>query len=139
MSKACKLAIIKKANRQKPFFVSCDLFGKPQPPHRNIWINMLHGYCSCLDLGIDNINAQPHHMMNEVFHRLEENWEYVGHDLSYKEFKAQVNVYLKNRRHALKLLIEANATRPRDCTNDHWENMKHLITNLWKNPIVIIC
>lgn len=41
-------------------------------------------------------------------------------------YKAQVNVYLKNRRHALMLLIEANAARPRDCTNDHWENMKHL-------------
>jgi hypothetical protein len=26
---------------------------------------------------------------------LEENWEYVGHDLSYKEFKAQVSVYLR--------------------------------------------
>jgi len=38
-----------------------------------------------------------------------------------------VNVYLKNRHHALKLLIEANAARPGDCTNDHWETMKRLI------------
>ncbi len=56
---------------------------------------MLCGYCSCLDLNIDNNNAQLHHLMNEVFHMLEENWEYVGHDLSYKEFKAQVSVYLR--------------------------------------------
>ncbi len=59
VNKACKLAIIRKANRQKPFFVSYDPSGKPQLPHRNTWINMLHAYCSCLDLGIDNINAQP--------------------------------------------------------------------------------
>jgi hypothetical protein len=58
---------------------------------------------------------------------LEKNWEYVGHDLSYKEFKAQVNVYLKNRRHVLKLLIEANVARPKDCTDDQWESMKCLI------------
>jgi hypothetical protein len=65
--------------------------------------------------------------MNEVLHRQEEDWEYVGHDLSYKEFKAQVNVYLKNRRHALKLLIKVNLARPKDYTYDHWENMKRLI------------
>lgn len=88
VNKAWKLVIIKKANGQKPFFVSCDPFGEPQPPHKNIWINMLCGYCSCLDPNIDNINAQPHHLINEVLHKLEKNSEYVGHDLSYKEFKA---------------------------------------------------
>jgi hypothetical protein len=39
----------------------------------------------------------------------------------------QVNVYLKNRHHVRKLLIEANVASLRDCTYDHWENMKHLI------------
>jgi hypothetical protein len=29
---------------------------------------MLHSYCSCLDPSIDNMNAQPHHLMNEVLH-----------------------------------------------------------------------
>ncbi len=53
---------------------------------------MLHGYCSILDLSIDNIDAQPHMSMNSVNNRLDENWEYVGYDLSYREFKAQVNV-----------------------------------------------
>jgi hypothetical protein len=67
--------------------------------------------------------------MNEVLHKLEKNLEYVGHDLSYKEFKAQMNIYLKNRCHALKLLIETDATRPRDCTNDHWESMQRLIAS----------
>jgi hypothetical protein len=73
MNKAHKLAIIRKANGQKPFFVTCEPSGKPQLPHRNIWINMLRGYCNCLDPSVDNINAQPHHLMNEVLHRLEEN------------------------------------------------------------------
>jgi hypothetical protein len=39
-----------------------------------------------------------------------------------------VNVYLKNRHYALKLLIEANVARPKDCIDDHWESMKHFIT-----------
>jgi len=39
-----------------------------------------------------------------------------------------VNVYLKNRRHALKLLIEANVARPKVCIDDHWESMKRIIT-----------
>jgi hypothetical protein len=34
VNKACKLVIIKKANGQKPFFVSCDPFGEPNCPIR---------------------------------------------------------------------------------------------------------
>jgi hypothetical protein len=40
-----------------------------------------------------------------------------------------VNVYLKNRRHVLKLLIEAGEARPNDCAKEHWENMKRLIAS----------
>jgi hypothetical protein len=40
-----------------------------------------------------------------------------------------VNAYIKNRCHALKLLIETNAARPMDCTNDHWKNMKRIIAS----------
>jgi hypothetical protein len=58
---------------------------------------MLSRYCRILDPNIDNINAQPHILMNLVKNRLEDNWEYVGYDLSSYEFKAQVNVYLKNK------------------------------------------
>jgi len=36
---------------------------------------------------VDNINAQPHALMNEVKSRLEDNWEYVKYDLAYEEFK----------------------------------------------------
>jgi hypothetical protein len=78
------------------FFVTCDSVGKQKAPHRNIWINMVRGYCCVLDPSINNVNAQPHILMNTMKNRLEENWEYVGYDLSYYEFKAQVNVYLKN-------------------------------------------
>jgi hypothetical protein len=60
---------------------------------------------------------------------LEENWEYVGYDLLYRGFKLQVNVYLKNKRHSLKVLVEANAPRPADCSEEHWENMKHFIAS----------
>jgi hypothetical protein len=49
---------------------------------------MLRGYCSILDLSVDNITAQPHALMNEVKSRLEDNWEYVEYDLAYREFKA---------------------------------------------------
>jgi hypothetical protein len=87
----------------------------------------LRGYYSCLDLSIDNINAQPHALMNWVLSRSAENWEYVGYNLSYKEFKAQVNVFLKNRRHGLKLLVKVGVTRPNDCVEEQWESMKHLI------------
>jgi hypothetical protein len=38
-----------------------------------------------------------------------------------------VNVYLKNRRHAFKLLIEVGEARLDDCAKEHWENMKHLV------------
>ncbi len=48
--------------------------------------------------------------------------------MSYPEFKAQVNLYVKNRRHALKILIESSGNRPNDCAIKHWENMIHLIT-----------
>jgi hypothetical protein len=58
---------------------------------------MLHGYCHILDPSIGNINAQPNILMNKMKNRLEEDWEYVGYDLSCHEFKAQVNVYLKNK------------------------------------------
>ncbi len=63
---------------------------------------------------------------------LEKNWEYVGHDLSYKEFKTQINIYVKNRCHARKLLIEANVARLGDCRDDHWESMKRLIASKTK-------
>jgi hypothetical protein len=88
---------------------------------------MLHGCCSCLDLSTNNINAQPHEKLNQVKSRLEENWEYVGYDLSYQDFKTQVNAYLTNKWHFLKVLIEANAPQPVDCNEEHWENMKHFI------------
>ncbi len=48
-------------------------------------------------------------MMNEVRSSLEENWEYVGYELLFQEFKAHFNVFLNNRQHGLKLFIEANA------------------------------
>jgi hypothetical protein len=76
-----------------------------KPPHINIGINILHGYYGVLDLNINNNNAQPHVLMNIVKSKLEDQWEYVGYDLSYQEFKAQMNVYLNNRQHSLKLLI----------------------------------
>jgi len=90
---------------------------------------MLHNYYSILDPNIDNINAQLHALMNQLLIKLVKNWEYVGYDLSYKEFKAQVNVYLKNKRHGFKFLIEANAPRPNECVEEHWEGMKHLIAS----------
>jgi hypothetical protein len=37
---------------------------------------------------VDNINAQPHALMNEIKGRIYENWGYVDYDLVYKEFKA---------------------------------------------------
>jgi hypothetical protein len=51
------------------------------------------------------------------------------YDLSYQEFKTQVNAYLKNKLHSFKVLIEANAPRPIDCSEEHWESMKHLIAS----------
>ncbi len=65
--------------------------------------------------------------MNIVKSSLEENWEYVGYDLTYQEFKAQVNVFIKNRRHGFKLLIEASATRPINCPEEHWGGVKRLM------------
>jgi hypothetical protein len=38
-----------------------------------------------------------------------------------------VNVYLKNRQHGLKNLIESSAATPDDYVEEHWESMKHLI------------
>jgi hypothetical protein len=58
---------------------------------------MLHGYHGILYPSIDNINAQPHALMNMVKIRLEDQWEYAGYNLFYKKFKAQMNVYLKNK------------------------------------------
>jgi hypothetical protein len=78
---------------------------------------MLCGYCSNLDPSIDNINSQPHTKMNEVKSKLEENWEYVSYDLSYREFKAQVNVYFKNKKYVLKFTIEVG--RHDDCPIEH--------------------
>jgi hypothetical protein len=69
---------------------------KTKAPHINIWVNILHGYCGVLDPSINNINAQPHVLMNTMKSKLEDQWEYVGYDLSYREFKAQKNVYLNN-------------------------------------------
>jgi hypothetical protein len=88
---------------------------------------VLRGYCSVLDPIIDNIKAQLHALMNQILNRLVENWEYIRYELSYREFKAQVNVYLKNRQHGLKFLIEWSAARPDDCVEEDWESMKHLV------------
>jgi hypothetical protein len=38
-------------------------------------------------------------------------------------------VYLKNKRHGLKLLIDASAPRPNECVEEHWEGMKHIIAS----------
>jgi hypothetical protein len=108
MKHACKLSSGRVMGRS-PFFVTCDYSRKPKPAHCNIWVNMLQGYCGILDPSIDNINSQPHVSMNLVKSRLDENWEYVKYELSFLEFKAQVNVDLKNKRHALKLLIESGS------------------------------
>jgi hypothetical protein len=128
VSKACKMVIDRKNKGLKLYFVTCDSSGKPKAP-TNIWVNMLRGYCGVLDPSINNINAQPHVLMNMMKSRLENQWEYVGYDLFYQEFKAQVNVYLKNRQHSLKLLIEARESRHEDCSEEHWESMKCLVTS----------
>lgn len=73
VANAYKQAIIRKANGQKSFFVTCDSSRKPKPPYRKIWVNMLHAYCNILDPSINNINAQPPTLMNEVKAILEEN------------------------------------------------------------------
>jgi len=39
-----------------------------------------------------------------------------------------VNVFFKNRRHALITFIERGASRPEDHQKEHWESLKHLIT-----------
>jgi hypothetical protein len=46
-------------------------------------------------------------------------------------------VYLKNKRHGLKLLIEASAPRPNECAEEHWEGMKHLIASKVKQEKTI--
>jgi hypothetical protein len=53
--------------------------------------------------------------------RLKENWEYVGYDF-YWEFKAYLNVFLKNRKHGLKLFIETNTLRPTNYVVEHWKD-----------------
>jgi hypothetical protein len=57
--------------------------------------------------------------MNIMKSMLEDQWEYVGYDLSYQEFKAQMNVYLNNRRHSLKLLIQTGEPRPKNYSEEH--------------------
>jgi hypothetical protein len=57
--------------------------------------------------------------MNEVKGRLDDNRKYIGYDLAYKEFKVQVNVYLKNKQHSLKLLLELGGARPSDYLEEH--------------------
>jgi len=79
-----------------------------------------------LDSSIDHINAQPHAKMNVMKNKLDENCEY---ELSYQKFKAQVNVFFKNKRDVLELLIESNACRPYDCPIEHWEGLKHFIVS----------
>ncbi len=78
--------------------------------------------------GYTTLIPNPHVNNNLVRNILDKNWEYVGYDLSFRKFKTQVNVYLKNRRHALKLLIESGVGRLDDCGIDHWENIKCFIT-----------
>ncbi len=116
-----------KEQRVETFF--CDMWLIWEAPHCNIWVNVLRDYCSILDPNIDNINAQLYALMNQILNKLVENWEYVGYDLSYKESKAHMNVYLKNKRHGLKLLIDASAPRPNECVEEHWEGMKHIIAS----------
>jgi hypothetical protein len=76
---------------------------------------------------MDNINAQPHTLMNEIRSILKDKWEYVRYNLSYREFKSQINVYLKNRCHVLQLLIEAWGGRLDDYLGQHWENIERFI------------
>jgi hypothetical protein len=83
VSKAHKIAIERKNKRLKPYCVTCDSSIKPKAPHINIWVNMLYGHYGLLDPSLDNINAQPHVLMNTVKSKMEDQWEYVGYDLSY--------------------------------------------------------
>ncbi len=97
--------------------------------HQNIWIKMLHAYCFVLNPSVENINAQPYALMNEVKGRLDDNSEYISYDLAYREFKASLNVYLKNKQHSLKLLLESEGARPSNCPKEHLENMRRFITS----------
>jgi hypothetical protein len=38
-----------------------------------------------------------------------------------------MNVYLKNKKHVLKLLIMVGVARLNNCPIKHWEGMKHLV------------
>jgi hypothetical protein len=90
---------------------------------------MLHAYCFVLNPSVENINAQPYALMNEVKGRLDDNSEYISYDLAYREFKASLNVYLKNKQHSLKLLLESEGARPSNCPKEHLENMRRFITS----------
>jgi hypothetical protein len=72
---------------------------------------------------------------NQVLSRLVKNSDYVGYDLSYWEFKAIVNVFLKNRKHGLKLLIEVSEARPNVCLREHWENMVNALLLQMQNKV----
>jgi hypothetical protein len=54
----------------------------------------------------------PHALMNWNWVKsiLEDDWEYVGYDLSYWKFKVKLNMFLKNKWDVLKFFIEASAT-----------------------------
>ncbi len=66
----------------------------------------------------------------------------MGYDLPYREFKAQMNVYLKNRQHGLKLMRKVGGERPDDHAQEHWENLKCsllLNQNNLRQPKIVSC
>lgn len=64
VSKACKMALERKVKGLKPLFFTCDSVGKSKPPHKKIWINMLHGYYGVNHevnkMGKKNVKNQMH-------------------------------------------------------------------------------
>jgi hypothetical protein len=105
--------------------------GNPSGVYRPQWLNVLRGYSSDLDWSVDNMNDQSETMLDNIFTRMKENWEYRGSRgetrvLRYEIFKSNLGQQLKSKRTQMKMRISKSLCRPDSIRLDHWLNMVEL-------------
>jgi hypothetical protein len=93
-------------NGKKPYWVRCNVKGRPIGSIIYMLRSTLRGYSHGLDPSIIEVD-DPLIAITIILDKLAESWEYVDYYLSNKAFKIYLKMSLKNKRHNLKVQIES--------------------------------
>ena len=76
------------------------------------------------------MRLQPSNVIEQIRVRLEEEFEYTGHNLGATKLRTQIGLALSQRRHTLLHLIRTGAERLHECSEEHWEGLMEVVEDL---------